>query len=115
MADEKLKKLILDANSIELEDFVGKTVVLKQECYDKRIKDKELSKSFVDWYNENKDKTFVAKKASDTKVKGVYSFEGVDVWIFNEHMIKEITDEKETIDKWYIRLFSYIKSKLKRK
>ena len=79
---EKLTKKITDILSSEEEiDLTSKTVRLKHDDIKARISRGEMSETFKQWFNENKNSQFVAKRVDN--MYGLYEFEGVDGWLFS--------------------------------
>jgi hypothetical protein len=49
---------------------------------------KEASEKVANWFDKNKHFTFIAKSVG--RMGGMYEFEGVDVWWFNEFDLIEV-------------------------
>jgi hypothetical protein len=79
----KFKKLAGILDTTPTIDLGGKRVKLNQKNYERMIADKELSDMFVNWYESNKEKVFIAN-ASEA-MKNMYEFKGELFWWFNVH------------------------------
>lgn len=79
---ENRKVLESVKDELELPELVGMEVKLSHKDYDARISRNEMSKKFVNWYNENKDNTFVVTEKIRDTFLSPYKLEEVEVWEF---------------------------------
>jgi len=90
IAQKKLERLANSIDEFELPNFDGKKVKLKNAPIRVRINNGEMSKKFIDWFDENKKDTFTARK---TRMGGMYEFDGVENWWFNEFDLEFAEEE----------------------
>lgn len=74
---------IPEDESYEEVDLTGKTVRLDKDKIRERMDRGELSKLYINWFNENKDNEFIVK-GKDEQLKIMYQLEGVEFWVFSE-------------------------------
>lgn len=83
----KFKTIMVDLKtnpSIKEINLDGRKVKLDKAKYERQILNNELSEDFIEFYKNNCDNTFIAKK---TDIKSIYDLEGVDIWRFSEFQL----------------------------